>query len=171
MSIQLSHTASTSLQYLSFHSLHVPYNREITKFVCRFSQLSHLAFDSLRFDSFGDLHRIICAFPSLLDLSPSQGDTVSQSIAHHNGPRFTPRDHPHRRKVSLTQMGQKIMVPFSRWIASMYVCSTCADLTIRINSDASDGYVTWIRPILGHFGDTLESFRCSHYGQLLNICT
>ena len=152
------------LPCLSIDSFKTPYNRNMTMFMSRFSRLSHLNLSSFRLYSFEDLRRIICALPSLLDLTLSDGDAVSGYPSLHDGARFTPRNSPRLRKISLTFIKSGIMVPFSQWLASTDVCSTCTELEVLIGSEPSEDWVTYLSPILEHIGCTLQSLHCSYDG-------
>ena len=156
------------LQCLSFYIFKVPYHCNFTRFMSRFSQLSHLDLHVFTLYSCGDLCRIICALPSLLYLELFRGNTVSQSIPHHNGPTITSRNHPHLRKLSLSLLNKRIMAPFSQWITSTDVFSTCTELGIWIGSE---DWAMCIRPILERIGCTLKSFECRYHGGFSNIGT
>ena len=165
--IAASNGLAHQLQCISLTYFQAPYNRNIAMFMSRFSQLSHLKLVNFRLYSSEDLRRIICALPSLLDLSLLGGDIVSETIASHDGgSTFTPRNHPFLRKISLGQMGRNIIIPFSRWIASTPVFSTCTILAIM--TDPRD-CVTWIRPILQKLGGTIVSLRCDYDEDISNI--
>ena len=159
------------LQCLSIHYFEVPYKRNIAMFMSRFSRLSHLRLSSFRLYSFEDLRRIICALPGLLDLELHDGDVASGSPSHHEGPGFTPRNSPRLRKISLRQMKSGIMAPFSQWLASTDVCSTCTELRILIGKDPSEDWATYIRPVLEHIGCTLQSLDYLYGGDFSNIGT
>ena len=159
------------LQCLLIQSFKVPYNRNIAMFMSRFSRLSHLSLWSFTLYSFEDLRRIICALPGLLDLTLSNGDAASGSPSHHEGPGFTPRNSPRLRKISLRQMKSGIMAPFSQWLASTDVCSTCTELVIDFGHLASDDWSTWVPRVLEHIGCTLESLEYDYHRDFSNIGT
>ena len=159
------------LQCLRIGGLNVPYNRNIAMFMSRFSRLSHLDLLSFRLYSFEDLRRIICALPGLLDLTLSNGDAASGYPSHHYGTGFTPRNSPCLRKISLIGMQSRIMAPFSQWLASTDVCSTCTELVIDFGHLASEDWSTYLPPVLEHIGCTLESLEYDYHMAFSKIGT
>ena len=63
------------------------------------------------------------------------------------------------------------MVPFSHWLASTDVCSTCTELAISIDHDALEDWATYLPPVLEHIGCTLETLCYNHNEVLSNIGT